>query len=126
MENSYITQRSLRWIIFIVCLFTVLCTLTVYIILNDRFDEHERLLAEFDDSSEDVAVDALPEVAPLYVVGLSSSGGVGVFDADDGSLLRLLGVEETTLPESDKKLLRDGIRIYTDDELCSVIADYTG
>ena len=50
---------------------------------------------------------------------------IGVFSYD-GSLIRVIEVYTKTLPEADKRLLREGIEIQGKQELNAIIEDYTG
>lgn len=51
-------------------------------------------------------------------------GRIGIFSSD-GSLIRLLPVIVEFLPEADRKLLSDGIDLYDDASLASLIEDYS-
>ncbi len=45
---------------------------------------------------------------------------------EDGTLFDVLEVYVKTLPEADRRMLGEGIVIETEDELRSIIEDYTG
>ncbi len=49
---------------------------------------------------------------------------VAIFTAD-GTLLRMLDTYTKTLPEADRRLLREGIPIRTESELYAIMEDYT-
>jgi len=135
MDGLYITRNFFIRIICLLCVFTVLCTLTLYFILQYKHMGHERRIEELENSYVMSAAVRPRNSQPLYVVGIFSADmstdsgsfdSIAVYDASSGRVVRLLSVNCTALPESDIFFLTDGIPIYTDDELCSVIADYTG
>ena len=51
-------------------------------------------------------------------------GKVGIF-LSDGTLIELLDVYTKTLPETDRRLLKEGIEIIGKQQLNSIIEDYT-
>lgn len=51
-------------------------------------------------------------------------GRIGIF-SEGGVLLDVIDVYVKTLPETDKNLLRDGIRITSDQALRAIIEDYS-
>lgn len=53
-----------------------------------------------------------------------TEGKIGIFSSD-GRLIKLLPVAVEFLPETDRKLLFDGITLYDDESLASLIEDYT-
>ncbi len=50
---------------------------------------------------------------------------IGIFHLD-GSLLCVLDTYTKTLPKADRDLLREGISVFTKQELYALIEDYTG
>ena len=51
-------------------------------------------------------------------------GQIGIF-TEDGTLLRTIEIYTKTLPETDRMLLKEGIRIVTKESLYSLIEDYS-
>ena len=51
-------------------------------------------------------------------------GQIGIF-TEDGTLVRTVEIYTKTLPEADRRLLREGIRITTKEALESLIEDYS-
>ncbi len=51
-------------------------------------------------------------------------GRIGVF-SEDGALLDVIDIYTKTLPETDKNLLREGIRITSEQALRAIIEDYS-
>ena len=49
---------------------------------------------------------------------------IGIFD-ENGALLDVIDVYVKTLPETDKNLLREGIRITSEQSLRAIIEDYS-
>ena len=50
---------------------------------------------------------------------------IGIF-SHEGVLLEVLDVYTHTLPKADQSMLREGITVYTREDLYSLIEDYTG
>ena len=51
-------------------------------------------------------------------------GKIGIF-SEDGNLEKTIDVYVKTLPETDQRLLREGIILFSEDELRSLIEDYS-
>lgn len=51
-------------------------------------------------------------------------GRIGVF-SEDGVLLEVIDIYVKTLPETDKNLLRDGIRVNSEQALKAIVEDYS-
>lgn len=49
---------------------------------------------------------------------------IGVF-SENGELVRVIDVYTKTLPEADRRLLREGIRVTSEKQLYSIIEDYS-
>ena len=50
---------------------------------------------------------------------------IGIFDTD-GRLIQTIDIYTKTLPKTDRALLREGIELRSEDELISLIEDYSG
>ena len=74
-----------------------------------------------DTKDDDVDVDA--KVTQSYLIK-EYMGKVGIFEKD-GSLVRVIEVYTKTLPEADRRLLGEGFEIVGDDQLNSIIEDYS-
>ncbi len=61
-----------------------------------------------------------------YRIALCGGQEIGVFSRDGELLFLLVNVRSETLPAVDRALLSGGIPVYSEEELCAVIADYTG
>ncbi len=55
---------------------------------------------------------------------LEYEGRIGIF-SEDGTLLDVIDIYTKTLPETDKNLLREGIRITSEQALRAIIEDYS-
>ena len=55
----------------------------------------------------------------------SHEGKIGIF-TDKGTLVRVIDVNIKTLPKADRRLLEKGFSVTNEDELRSIIQDYTG
>jgi len=127
MDNLYITRTDMRRIIGILCLFVVVCTLSCAFILGFTDNEHSKRLDELEENYEYSMSDSIPySRRPVYVAAVYNDGSIAIFSASDGSVIQLLDVAVRSLPDTDIRLLYSGIPLYSDDELCSLIADYTG
>ena len=129
MDTLFITRTDLRRIVGILCLFVVLCTLTVGFILSFADKEHSKRLDELERC--DVDYDTPPQTTaevrrPVYIAAVYADSSIAIFSAHDGSLVRIIDIAVRSLPETDIRLLHSGIPLYSDDELCGLIADYTG
>ena len=128
MDTLFITRTDLRRIVGILCLFVVLCTLTVGFILSCADKEHSKRLDELERC--DVDYDTPPQTTevrrPVYIAAVYADSSIAIFSAHDGSLVRIIDIAVRSLPETDIRLLHSGIPLYSDDELCGLIADYTG
>ena len=72
-------------------------------------------------SEDDKPVDTTPQA--IYTVK-EHSGIIGIFD-QEGALVRVIEVYTKTLPEADRRLLGEGFEIVGDDQLNSIIEDYS-
>jgi hypothetical protein len=52
------------------------------------------------------------------------NGKIGIF-SENNELIDIINVYTKTLPETDKRLLREGIRVTSKEELNSIIEDYS-
>ena len=51
-------------------------------------------------------------------------GKIGIF-TEDGALVNIIDVYVKTLPETDRRLLREGIKVLSEQELRSITQDYS-
>ena len=81
------------------------------------------------DSTQAMQNNTPPAVQPedreaLYTVR-KLDGRIGVYGAD-GTLLRTINVSVATLPRADREQLAAGIVLYSEQELCDLIEDFSG
>lgn len=67
--------------------------------------------------------DATTEVSLVWIVR-EYEGQIGIF-TEDGRLAKTINVYTKTLPETDRRLLREGIRVTSEEQLYSIIEDYS-
>lgn len=60
----------------------------------------------------------------VYIVR-EHMGRIGIFD-EDGTLIKDLEVYVKTLPEADKRMLKEGFEVMGDKQLNAIIEDYDG
>jgi len=61
----------------------------------------------------------------VYYLAKAYQSKIGIFD-QNGTLIQVLDVYTKTLPQADRDLLEEGIELYSQKELNSLIEDYTG
>ncbi len=61
---------------------------------------------------------------PMYLVG-EFNGSVAVFRFGERKPQQVLETPLSVLPEQDRRLLREGIPVMTEEELASVLEDYS-
>ena len=126
MDSFYITRTDMRRIICIMCAFTVVCSLCTTIILSFTCSKQSEPHDKIESSDLRTEDETLPFRRPLYIAAVYTDGSIAVFSGGDGHILRILDVTAANLPCTDLMLLSSGIPLYSDEELCSLIADYTG
>ena len=67
--------------------------------------------------------DATTEESHVWIVR-EYEGQIGVF-TEDGKLVKTLNVYTKTLPETDRRLLKEGIRVTSERQLYSILEDYS-
>lgn len=94
--------------------------------------EAQELLADFEQQLREDEADGQSPTAPSIPVDVlydslcmrESEGRIAIYTSD-GYLVRILDVSVDTLPEADRKALRDGISVSSWKELLALIQDYT-
>lgn len=76
-------------------------------------------------SQESSEVDAMAGEKDTYTVK-EYNGHIGVFRNEETEPFEEIQVDVNLFPETDRELLREGIKAYTPEELNSVIEDYEG
>ena len=83
--------------------------------------EHIYVWVGGDMSTSDIAQTTVDE----YIRILKEyEGKIGIFN-EAGSLVDMIDVYVKTLPETDRRLLKEGIILFSEDELRSLIEDYS-
>ena len=72
--------------------------------------------------STDIAKAA--EAAPIYLLA-DTEGKIGIYKNDDQNPVYILDVLVSTLPKSDRAMLKEGITVSSFEELVMLVQDYT-
>ena len=124
MNTKYVTIKTFYITVIFICCFMLLCLFTAVYFIRLRENESPETL-----SIPVRTIETEPDITKnddiLYVVA-EHNGRIGIFDPSRTTLFELLDVYVDYLPDIDRQYLENGINIYTNDELLSVIADYTG
>jgi len=78
---------------------------------------------KFPDDAQTTQVHSSP--CAIYIMR-ENGGKISIYDAKTENIIKTLDVYVFTLPESDREYLKQGIEIYSESELISLIEDYTG
>lgn len=120
-ETSYVQNGRFRFIVFVLCCFVLLssltCALYFYACTQKLRGDFRRGLPAEEGGAEDLR-------PALYTVR-EHEGIIGIWSAD-GTLSHTLDVRVASLPPADRGLLAAGFPIYSARELRAVIEDYTG
>ena len=73
---------------------------------------------------EDTRTETTTAEKSIRFIAREYNGIIGIF-SPEGTLLRTVEVYTKTLPKTDQSLLREGIGIWSEDELRSLIEDYS-
>lgn len=138
MNNKYVTLKTFYITMLFLCCFIILCILTTVHFLNIREKELINSLTmpvqsiQSNEAKQDVQSQKEDYIADdnsisdvIYVVA-EYDGRIGIFNASCTTVYEILDVYVDYLPDADKQYLKHGIKVYSNDELLSVIADYTG
>ena len=74
-------------------------------------------------SQESSGIIAMASKTDVYTVK-EYEGRIGVFHNDDTTPYQEIDVDVSSLPEADRKLLKDGIKAYSTEKLNSIMEDY--
>ena len=120
------------YIAFLVCIAAV----GAYLIVNRGVETKYVTITETSVSTEKIYVwgapqNIIPQTEPnseteeerIWLIR-EYEGRIGIFD-EDGTLLDMIDIYVKTLPETDKRLLKDGIRITSEQALRAIIEDYS-
>ena len=127
MSNKYVTLKTFFIIILFLFCFILLSLLSVIHFFTVKEKEMSipvrtiQHTARKNDKSE--TEEYINDI--IYVVA-EHNGKIGIYDPNRTTVFEILDVYVDYLPDADKRYLQNGINIYTNDELLSVIADYTG
>ena len=125
-KNESKTETGGRLLLFLI-LFALFLVITGVFILNlNLYSQNEKIFAlSKSQKTEDIQNTQTEKRAILYIMK-EHDGKISVYDAEQNEIIQILDVYVFTLPETDRKFLKDGINIYSDAELRQLIEDYTG
>ena len=133
-NKSKINITNIGQLLLIVFLFVVICMQTAGIIdePKDTFSLADEAPVEINinspRSADEISINTdiniknhIPEF--LFILG-EDNGKLAVFSPDRETVYETFDVYVNTLPDYDKNLLLDGIKINTSEELYSLLEDY--
>lgn len=129
MNNKYVTLKTFYITLLFFFCFILLCIFSAVHFINIKEKEILNSIAmpvqtiqnnQYKTEEEEY----IDETDVLYVVA-EHDGRIGIFNANCTTVFEILDVYVDYLPDIDRQYLKNGIEIYTNDELLSVIADYT-
>lgn len=135
MNTKYVTLKTFYITVLFLCCFILLCIFTAVHFINLREKELLNSLVipvrtVYDTpAKQDIQTeqeDEITEIANVLYIVAEYDGKIGIFDSKRTTVFEVLDVYVDYLPETDRQYLKTGINIYTNDELLSIIADYTG
>ena len=89
-----------------------------------KLDTQTEYIYVTSDESERPDADTAPPADTVYTVR-EHMGKIGVF-LEDGTLSRVIDVYVKTLPESDRRMLKEGFEIIGKAQLNKIVEDYDG
>ena len=119
-------------ILLLVFLFTVICLQSINLIFapdhniiaepaeNLLIPEHVPEISDYLEAAE--IIPAEPEI--IFILG-ENNGRLAILSPDRQTVYETYSVYINTLPELDRNLLREGIKIKTTEELASLLEDYS-
>lgn len=113
----------------------VISVVAITLIRKNSIEEFNRILEATDTREPETNIVYMPiyleseeesvtDARNFYTVR-SYEGKIGVF-SDSGKLIEVIDVYIKTLPEADRRQLEEGFIIESEDELRSLVEDYTG
>lgn len=109
---------------FVVCAFLSFFSLSFSL---DNTMKYNRLCARESNqiSSLKVRVTRLEEEKKCFVILREYEGIIGIYDREERNLLGTINVAVQTLPEHDRKCLKEGISVKDSDKFLSLFEDFS-
>ena len=111
----------------------IVCILGISILSQKKNEPEPQLIVETVLKTEEVYVFVDAEgdqthsdnPAEVLFIAKEYEEKIGIFDTS-GCLVQTIDIYTKTLPKTDRALLREGIELRSEDELISLIEDYSG
>ena len=122
--NINISKRNLCIVLVSVVICSLLyCTLFSFFLFK-RFERLEESVNCFSNTRGDFPEENVPIPVQSYIMK-EYNGKIGIYDAKNNELLKILDVYVATLPKADRKMLSEGISAKSEYELVMLVQDYT-
>lgn len=118
-ETNQSQYKHFNRLLVIFCIVLLLSSLVFFLLLNFKINRLDR---EFNEEYQPVFEENNVENEKTTYVLKEYNGKIGIFEND--ALIYTLDTYVFTLPENDKKLLKDGITVSTKEELYELLEEY--
>lgn len=118
-ETNQSQYKHFNRLLVIFCIVLLLSSLVFFLLLNFKINRLDR---EFDEEYQPVFEENNVENEKTTYILKEYNGKIGIFEND--ALIYTLDTYVFTLPENDKKLLKDGISVSTKEELYELLEEY--
>lgn len=118
-ETNQSQYKHFNRLLVIFCIVLLLSSLVFFLLLNFKINKLDR---EFNEEYQPVFEENNVENEKTNYILKEYNGKIGIFEND--ALIYTLDTYVFTLPENDKKLLKDGITVSTKEELYELLEEY--
>ncbi|MBO5092213.1 MAG: hypothetical protein J6C61_07010 [Clostridia bacterium] len=118
-ETNQSQYKHFNRLLVIFCIVLLLSSLVFFLLLNFKINRLDR---EFNEEYQPVFEENNVENEKTTYILKEYNGKIGIFEND--ALIYTLDTYVFTLPENDKKLLKDGITVSTKEELYELLEEY--
>ena len=118
-ETNQSQYKHFNRLLVIFCIVLLLSSLVFVLLLNFKINRLDR---EFNEEYQPVFEENNVENEKTTYILKEYNGKIGIFEND--ALIYTLDTYVFTLPENDKKLLKDGITVSTKEELYELLEEY--
>lgn len=118
-ETNQSQYKHFNRLLVIFCIVLLLSSLLFFLLLNFKINRLDR---EFNEEYQPVFEENNVENEKTTYILKEYNGKIGIFEND--ALIYTLDTYVFTLPENDKKLLKDGITVSTKEELYELLEEY--
>lgn len=123
MKIKLTDKNSIIIIAIVLAFFTVVALESAILINSAKIIELEK--AEEEDTISVLSYEK-PMMSSSALYRLFECGGkIGIFDAKSNILIDTIDVFVASLPEADRKVLKNGIEVFSFSELSEIISDFT-